>query len=276
MFPVSAAGLPVDGPAAGLLSGFFLHINRTRSNVMKTKRVWLYTLCMALFLLAAVSVSTLHAASVYLTNMPRDDSTLTGDNRKSVKLIEPHVVDTWAKKQSPRPTVVDAGYFAKNADSSRVTALLKANPYLTLAVMSDSRLGMLYNGTLRQSKTISFTVDKVPVTCFFLDDDVSAAALEKQLYDGLAVGTRFTIGFCDEGPNEAKQLLQACNENRPVVDALVCQGVGTGETAATAPVGAAILVIMPRPSATMLRLDVSVNPCKVKIGSLSLYQLQNR
>lgn len=243
---------------------------------MKTKRVWLYTLCIALFLLAAVGVSTLHAASVYLTNMSGDDTTLTGDNRKLVKLIEPHVVDTWAKRQSPKPTVVDAGYFAKNADSSRVTALLKANPYLTLAVMSNSRLGMLYNGTLRQSKTISFTVDKVPVTCFFLDSGVSAAELEKQLYDSAAVGTRFAIGFCDEGPNEAKQLLQTYNKNRPVVDVLVCQGGETGEAAATAPVGAATLVIMPRPSTTMLLLDVSANPCKVKIGSLSQSQLQNK
>lgn len=263
-------------PADGLLSDFFTYINRTRSNVMKTKRVRLYTLCIALFLLAAVGVSTLPAASVYLTNMPADDTTLTGDNRGAVKLTEPHVVDAWAKRQSTKPIVVDAGYFAKDTDSSRMTALLKANPYLTMVVTSDSHLGMVYNGSLRQSKTISFSVDRVPVTCFVLDVGMPATELQKQLYGGVPVGTRFTIGFCDENPNEAKQLLQFYNKNQQMIDVLVCRSPGMNEPAAAAPVGASMLIVMPRPSTTMLRLDVSVNPCKVKIDSLSQSQLQNR
>lgn len=243
---------------------------------MKTKRVRLYTLCIALFLLAAVGVSTLPAASVYLTNMPTDDTSLTGDNRGSVKLIEPHVVDAWAKKQSTKPIVVDAGYFAKDTDSSRMTALLKANPYLTMVVTSNDMLGMVYNGILRQSKTISFMTNWVPVTCFVLDIGMPATELQKQLYDGASVGTRFTIGFCDENPNEAKRLLQFYNKNQQMIDVLVCRSPGVNEPAAVAQVGASLLIVMPRPSTTMLRLDVSVNPCKVKIGSLSQSQLQNR
>ncbi len=242
---------------------------------MKSKRVWLYTLCIALLLLVAVGVSTLHAASVYLTNMPSADSTLTGDNRNAVRLIEPHVVDAWVKKQSPRPTVVDAGYFAKDAKSTQMTALLKANPYLTMAVLSDGSLGMLYNGVSRQSRTIAFMADKAtPVTCFIMDGKVSVSELQKQLYGNAVVGTRFTIGFCDKGANDARSLLQNYNKSQQVIDVLVCQG-GTG-AASTVSVGAATLVVMPRPSTTMLRLDVSVKPCTVKIGSLSQEQLQNR
>ncbi|MGH0053646.1 MAG: hypothetical protein ACQ5SW_09685 [Sphaerochaetaceae bacterium] len=228
---------------------------------MKTFPTYLLC-CLLVFMIFPLS-----AADLYITNLPQTDSTLQEENKGAMVFVEPHTLRSWEKKQPHEVFVIDAGYFLQGVSTDAAQTRLQDLTALDMAVVGDTlgRIGADNSMILRS--TVKMNLDGLPFSLMVLDD---YAALVSQSYES----NRITIGFTHSGEQDAVRALENVNAiQNSSLDLLVCAREDIAKPSIRQ-FGSGLLVLMPSPSAVVLKITVMNNPYSVKVFTLDNTYMQ--
>lgn len=223
----------------------------------------------SMVLLFALCIIGAASTTIYISNMDCD-TTLAGANKGLNRIVEPHNVAAWAKRQASTPFIIDAGNYMAHIESGGEQEQLASSPWLSLSLLKDDLLGRLdSNRKLVKSGSVSVRIGAIPFT--FL----SFRSIEDSINHTFEV-SHVTVAFTKLSESDARRILTQVNSGASSnLDILIRTDATLKEVRYTA-VEKAVLIALPAPSPVLLRLEISDAPFKVSISQLDNAYLQTQ